>query len=173
MVVTVIGWFHMEWPFCAHFLSVSLIPVFWIRWPSQNRDELLLQAIGSCPLLRSKVSSLLGKSKCTFSRQNGTDSFCDLVSSTTGMESRRVQLQREEPRRLFLLIWLIAWWLSGISSKNAAFRRALSISSSSHLVKIQSLLTSPTGTLGKIGAFQGIKILVSLLNNISQLFSCF
>jgi hypothetical protein len=29
-------------------------------------------------------------------------SFCELVSSTTGIESRRVQLQLEKPRRLLL-----------------------------------------------------------------------
>ena len=56
------------------------------------------------------------------------------------------------------LIRLIARRLLGVSSKNAAFWRVLSISSSRHLIKIQSLLTSPPGTLGDIVAFQGIKI---------------
>jgi len=55
-------------------------------------------------------------------------------------------------------IRLIAWRLSGVSSRNAAFRRALSNSSSRHLAKIHLLYTNPPGTLGEVGVFQEIKI---------------
>ncbi len=55
-------------------------------------------------------------------------------------------------------IRLIAWRLSGVSSRNAAFRRALSNSSSRHLAEIHLLHTNPPGTLGEVGVFQGIKI---------------
>jgi hypothetical protein len=144
-------------------------------------------------------------------------SFCELVSSTTGIESRRVQLQLEKPRR-FLLSPIQSNPLrsvkavekegrpspsnsilaeptmvpdgygtllrrssvtstppsivdlsnggdspngtkqfdtanrltTGVSSKNVAFRRVISISSSRHLVKIHLLFTRPPGTLGDV-----------------------
>ena len=160
---------------CVQLLSVSLIPVFWIRWPTQIETNPLYRRLDVvlCCIKEQQVYLESQSGSFRVRMEPPASSFCELVSSTTGMESRRVQLQLEEPRRLLLLIWLIAWWLSGISSKNAAFRRALSISSSSHLVKIQSLLTSPPGTLGEMGAFQGTKIPVSLLNNRSQIISCF
>ena len=55
-------------------------------------------------------------------------------------------------------IRLIAWKLSGDASLRTAFQKTLPPSSSPQLGKIQTLHTSPPGTLGEIGVLRGKRI---------------